>query len=72
MALDYVQGLAGAAAVEMSDTGSCRSVCQWIHLVIMTADLPAQFLFSLIEHSPLEGSGLPEEASVGKRHFIHF
>lgn len=40
MALDYIQGLAGVAAMEMSDTGSCPSVRQRIHVIIMNAHLP--------------------------------
>lgn len=63
MALDYIQGLAGVAAVEMSDTGRCRSLCQWIHLIIMTAHLPdlrESSFFSVIEHTPVEGSGLSD------------
>lgn len=63
MALDYIQGLAGVAAMEMSDTGSCPSVRQRIHVIIMNAHLPDLlesflFLFFLIGHAPMEGSGL--------------
>lgn len=62
MALDYFQGLAGVAAMEMSDTGSCPSVHQRIHVIIMNAHLPdlleSFFFFFLIEHAPVEGSGL--------------
>lgn len=61
MALDYIQGLAGVAAMEMSDTGSCPSVRQRIHVIIMNTHLPdllESFFFFLIGHAPVEGSGL--------------